>query len=200
MEVAEAASEPDLVCGACGYNLRGVPSERCPECGRVFGPDHTIANLIPWEQRNHIGRPRAFVKTVYLASFRPRQIASKMDRPVSRSSAQLFHAVAVLIAAAAVFTVPATLLNIWRDLLGRPRPNGIPELYAFVLNNQALYLTAGAVALWLVAASALVGVFSHPASLPVERQNRALAISHYAAAPLIFFALLLVTDCSRTTW
>ncbi len=26
-------------CLGCGYNLRGLPENRCPECGRTFDPD-----------------------------------------------------------------------------------------------------------------------------------------------------------------
>lgn len=28
----------DAICIGCGYPLRGLPSETCPECGRVFQP------------------------------------------------------------------------------------------------------------------------------------------------------------------
>lgn len=28
-----------MTCPACGYSVRGLPSERCPECGRDFDPD-----------------------------------------------------------------------------------------------------------------------------------------------------------------
>ncbi len=29
-------------CGECGYNLRGVRSETCPECGRGFAVPHAV--------------------------------------------------------------------------------------------------------------------------------------------------------------
>lgn len=30
---------PEGFCATCGYNLWGLPSPRCPECGTPFGPD-----------------------------------------------------------------------------------------------------------------------------------------------------------------
>jgi hypothetical protein len=30
--------DEDLFCPQCGYNLRGLPEERCPECGTRFEP------------------------------------------------------------------------------------------------------------------------------------------------------------------
>ena len=37
------------LCIACGYNLRGLPKPRCPECGTGFRPDLTNADPRPTE-------------------------------------------------------------------------------------------------------------------------------------------------------
>src|SRR5258705_13028849 len=94
MEASDAGEvEPvaELLCGSCGYNLRGVPSDRCPECGQQFDPSHLIADLIPWEQRKHIGRVRAFWRTAWMASFRPKQQAQKLDWPMRLSAPRQVH-------------------------------------------------------------------------------------------------------------
>src|SRR5437016_4317678 len=106
----------DLLCGGCGYNLRGLPSDRCPECGQQFDPNHLIADLIPWEQRKHIGRIRAFWRTAWMASARPRQLVEKLQWPLSRAAARAFHARVVAFAAASLIITAATLHFVWPSL------------------------------------------------------------------------------------
>src|SRR5215468_1275370 len=125
-------TEPELLCGACGYNLRGVPSNRCPECGREFDPNYLIANLIPWEQRRYVGRFRAFWHTAWIASFQPRRLAAYMDRPINAGSARLFHLWVILFAALGVASIPWTILNIWPRLFNNPRRGEPDELNAFI--------------------------------------------------------------------
>lgn len=38
-------SDIPLLCPNCGYNLFGLPENRCPECGDPFDPDEVIARL-----------------------------------------------------------------------------------------------------------------------------------------------------------
>jgi hypothetical protein len=58
----------DRFCVGCGYNLRGLISDRCPECGLKL--DEAAAAPIPWEGRRHLGAFRAFWRTVMQAMFR----------------------------------------------------------------------------------------------------------------------------------
>src|SRR5688500_8369425 len=92
----------DLLCGPCGYNLRGVASDRCPECGAPFDRDHLVGNLIPWEQRRHIGLLRGFFATAWLATANPRALVAKADHPINGAAALVFACIVVLIAAGAM--------------------------------------------------------------------------------------------------
>src|SRR5438874_5752286 len=83
----------DLRCGGCGYDLRGIDTRVCPECGRGFDPEFLIDQLMPWEQRRHIGRVRAYLRTVWLASVHPTRAAEKIDRPMSVPAARSFRRV-----------------------------------------------------------------------------------------------------------
>src|SRR5438309_5444052 len=80
--------DADLLCGHCLHNLRAVPSDRCPECGRRFDRSRILLPNIPWEQRRYIGRFRAYWRTVRLITFRPAKLAAVDDAvtvPAARS-------------------------------------------------------------------------------------------------------------------
>ena len=199
MSASEVARESDveglerveLLCGHCRYNLRGVPSNRCPECGQEFDPNYTIASLIPWEQRRYIGRMKALVWTIALASFWPRTLATRAQHPVSRSAARGFHLIIAIIAALAVYTLPATALNIWPRMFQSTRRSDSAEQFVFIFNGESFQISAGSLAIGLIIATALTGWFARNPAIPIERQHRALAISHYTCAPLFFLALVL---------
>ncbi len=65
----------ELPCPLCGYDLRGLPPGRCPECGHAFDPAElarTESFRHPWLFEHHAGKKplRSFLRTL-LACFRP---------------------------------------------------------------------------------------------------------------------------------
>ena len=64
----------ELLCPLCGYDLRGLPPGRCPECGHAFDPDalrRAEAARHPYLIEHHPKRPiRATLRTL-LAALRP---------------------------------------------------------------------------------------------------------------------------------
>ena len=75
----------DLFCQQCGYNLRGLTSDRCPECGRSLDGLRGTVPPIPWVHRKEIGWFRVYWKTVWTATFRQQDLCDEMGRPVSRT-------------------------------------------------------------------------------------------------------------------
>src|SRR6266542_3781127 len=55
----------DRRCVACGYALRGLSSNRCPECGLKFDPSRRPPPVVPWLNREGGTRLIAFWKTVW---------------------------------------------------------------------------------------------------------------------------------------
>ena len=87
----EAAPSPaidvDIFCPTCGYNLRGLTGNRCPECGGDIEAYRQRGSLLPWVYRDRIGRFRAFWKTVWLVTFDDRRLATEVGRPVGERPA-----------------------------------------------------------------------------------------------------------------
>ncbi len=170
----------DLYCPDCGYSLRGLTSERCPECGLLLDFIESKVSLIPWERRREIGGFRAYWRTAWLAAFRPKRFCRAAYQPVSYRCAQKFRWLTVAHAYVALLLVLGTLQAL--DI----------ELLEELAEETGWWFVAFAGLCPLLALAALTGVpsyFFHPRYLPVERQNRAVALSYYGGAPLGFGAL-----------
>lgn len=73
--------EFERLCESCGYNLRGLTENRCPECGREFDPIRLPRARIPWLRRKEIGLVAAYFQTVWKVLVHPRQFAGEFRRP-----------------------------------------------------------------------------------------------------------------------
>lgn len=180
--------EQDLFCQRCGYNLRGLTGDRCPECGEPLDTVRAAEPQIPWVYRREIGRFRAYWRTVWLVMFRQRRFCDEMARPVSYADAQRFRWVTILhvylpiLIATIVFYVVA------------PSPVFRADGYRVRLDEALLDLTISSVwpiavlhlsfVLCLAAVTGVPSYFFHPRGLRVESQNRAIALSYYACGPL----------------
>jgi hypothetical protein len=188
-----------LICPACGYDLRGIASERCPECGAAVDRTSLGVSRIPWVHRQKIGRVRAYLSTMRLAMFRPRALAQEINRPVPYADSQRFRAVTVILAASGpvAFCIFAMLHGDWlrsRDaanaMLG-PDSLRVGEWLAPWMEGAALYpVIPIAIVLTLVFLTGSGSYFFAPKSLDVVRQNRAIALSYYASAPLALLPVI----------
>src|SRR6266513_2117893 len=101
--------DADLLCGHCSHNLRGVPSDRCPECGTRFDRSRILLPNIPWEQRRYIGRFRAYWRTVRMITFRPARLAA-VDDAITLPAARSFRRWTIVL----LFLTLLTPLLLWR--------------------------------------------------------------------------------------
>lgn len=169
---------------------------RCPECG-----EHlrflTGESLIEWERRAEIGFWRALWSTARQAMFHTRRLAVAIQVPVRYADAVRFRWVAVNWAfGALVTTIVVTAIAQPNILGGLIDQYGVVSCFVFL---ALTYLTLGAI-------SGAPSYLFHPRSLSLARQNRAVALSYYASAPLFLmpipavFLLLALTPWIYHRW
>jgi len=169
----------DLYCQECAYNLRGLTSERCPECGRSIENLRDTVSRIPWIRRKEIGWCRAYWKTIWLATFCQSRFCDELARPVSYPDSQRFRWVTIAHA-----YLPILLVTIGVHLLASDNPFE-DEWYGVGFGpawQMGVFL--GCVLLFLIAAMGMPSYFFHPRDLSIEFQNRAIALSYYSSGPL----------------
>lgn len=200
IQPATASTSPTetLYCPACSYDLRGIgDSRRCPECGLEIDWQELADSRIPWVHRRQIGRVRAYWRTLWLATVHTKSLAREAYRPVSYGDAQRFRLVTSILAAVVpAIGVTISLLNDrglgamsrfdpFRGTSGQP----VPGLFDLVLPYAAGVLLPPVlplcIGLFVFAAAGVPSYWFHPRRLPVIKQNRAVALSHYACAPLV---------------
>ena len=168
-----------ILCPHCGYDLQGLDRTRCPECGEAFDPEELRVSQIPWSHRDRIGRFLGYWRTVWMVTFRNRQFMHEMNTPVSYRDAQLFRWMTIALLFGTFLPVTGVLyaLEGFRFL-----DTSILALAAW----EAVWPVPLAYLLVLLYLAMITGVQSywfHPRSIPVARQNRAVALSYYACAP-----------------
>lgn len=182
------ATDVALYCPACMYDLRGLTSDQCPECGVEIDRARLEKSSIPWVHREGLGLG-AFLKTAMVATFKTEYFSMEIARPVSLDDARKFRrrVVWLLTLVGSVFGMMlALMVEDFRDPidLSWAVPPGVTVLSAL--------LGAGLIWLFLMGWTGLHMVWFHPKALSVEQQNRAVALSHYACAPLLWFIFSLI--------
>jgi hypothetical protein len=177
---AAVPADQPLLCGGCGFDLRARTTDRCPECGRRFDPNHLITALIPWEQRKYIGRVRAYIWTVLLVTFQPWRVADKVAMPVSLRDATRFRRVTVSIAVASIVGF-GLMLRSWAVEAFGKSPYWPDEWAKILISPWSFAVAAVGLYVGLSAASRLAVPFFRAGTCP---RVRTIAVGQYASAPL----------------
>jgi hypothetical protein len=164
-----------LFCPECDYDLRGLTSARCPECGFELQALRSLESQIPWAHRRKLGRFRAYWKTVWLVTFRHKRFCREIARPISYADSQRFRWVTGVVAYCSFL-----LASLAWAVLDWPT-------FADAVGEFGVWygvLVHACVLLFWVTATGAPSCLLHPRRLSIERQNRAIAMSHYACASL----------------
>jgi len=177
----------DLFCQSCGYNLRGLTGNRCPECGGSLDGVRSLVPQIPWMYRKETGWFRAYWRTIGFVMFRQEQFCDEMARPVSFRDSQSFRWVTIFMVA-----IPSILPLIASYLTSETTPS-VNLFHALEATGWPLIILYFCWLLYLAAATGVPSYFFHPREVPVQQQNRAIALSYYACGPLAFLTIPLLT-------
>lgn len=187
----------DLYCPECGYNLHGIESLRCPECGSEFDRATLSQSILPWLNRSYIGSIRAFWQTAQMVTLRPKDLAREMARPVQLEDALKFRRIVCVLGMLVLVPTLTVAGGQWILEAGRVLRVG-GELFtdddllgSFFHGLIILSLWVGAW-LFLKGFTGVASYFFHPDSLSVRQQNRAIALSYYACAPIAYAPLVLI--------
>jgi hypothetical protein len=172
----------DLFCQQCGYNLRALTSDRCPECGHSLETVRAREPQIPWVHRKEIGLFRAYWRTIWMVMFQQRRFGEEMARPVSYPDCQRFRWVTVLHTYIPILL--ATLATYAVGLEAKPRVSGEDLVYQALFAVWPVPIYHALILLFLAAITGVPSYFFHPRGIPVALQNRAIAMSYYASGPL----------------
>ncbi len=186
MAEPDALLVDELYCPGCGYNLRGVASGACPECGEGFDIESLRQSQIPWSARNGLGMFRAYWRTVWLVIRHNRRFCREVARPISYRDARRFQWMTIAHVYAAVLLVTAMLYGFYAV-------DALSDLQWLAPSLASMWPVAAAHLLMVLFVLLVTGVPSywfHPRSVSVEMQNRGVALSYYTCAPL---ALLPIT-------
>lgn len=181
--LSSSPSALDVFCPKCIYNLRGIESERCPECGYSLAFLKIAESQIPWVHRKQIGRFRAYWRTVWWATFRRHKFGEELTRPMSLPDARRFHYVTLCHFYLAI--VPLA------GLLSIAGPQSMQR--AFQSHTILMVCVAAAVQfcamLVFVVFARNTGDALRTKNMPLSRQAQVVGLSHYAAGTWAWTAL-----------
>ena len=176
--------EFDVYCHECGYNLRGIVTTRCPECGTGSPALQNAKPSIPWAHRESLGNVRAFIRTVLFASFGLRKLSQNVYLPIDFAESQKFRR----------WTIGTTMLFaiafvVWFQVSG---VSGLLSNSFFTDLRGMIWPSVVIVcllALYVVLATGVPSLFFDYRDVPVSLRNNAVALSYYYAAPLAWWPI-----------
>ncbi|HYE17314.1 MAG TPA: hypothetical protein VEA69_02660 [Tepidisphaeraceae bacterium] len=196
--MTDAALTRELPCPSCGYDLRAMVGDRCPECGQAVDRAALDVSAIPWAHRRRIGRVRAYLKTARMFTRGNRALLHEQLRPQDLGDARAFARVTgvvlgLLLAVAWVATAVASRGMVYALIAFRHdnesamrRPGWLDEL--------GVPWSAGMTLPWMMPAAAiLLGYHLATVQRTVFRargrsagvRRTAVALGSYASAPLL---------------
>lgn len=183
------SSDAGVFCPFCDYDMRSRFGKACPECGEVVDELAMRRARVPWANRREIGRIQAAWRTFVAVTFGAKKFSRAVSQPVDLREALRFRRLVVVV----LWLTAAVTLG----LLAMFEAIDVLDEYWFEQLDVAWRVTGGVLIglllwAWLYACTGVHSYWFHPKRLARERQNRAVALSYYACAPLLLLPVAAV--------
>lgn len=170
--------------------MRSRFSDTCPECGQTVDDKAMRRAQVPWANRREIGRCRAIWQTFCRVTFRTRRFAHAVSQPVDLREALRFRRLVVIVLWLPVMVALLLVSDGWlKELL----PWRLEQQIGTLWRIAGVVFVCGLLWVFLYTCTGVHTYWFHPRSLPIERQNRAVALSYYACAPLLMLPVALAS-------
>ncbi len=191
------------VCPDCGYSLRKLKGERCPECGGAFPTDRKsfrrwAFHRLPWDQSDRGYLPTVYLKSIVCILFTPKRAARGLSMPDrwGRSIRWVFFHLANAVLVAVLLTnyqyyIRYVITRYWPDLLSMP----IRDQRFFDSPDRVAVWFAQAVIAWTIKFGAMVGIASL-ISYHAPGRHRAAKRSGVKWAMYSSVAIMAVSSCT----
>jgi hypothetical protein len=198
-----AADEFGLLCPNCGYDLRANPGERCSECGQTIDRSALTHSTIPWVHRRHIGRVRAYLKTVWLMTIDSPHLRGQAAGILKMSDAHSFRRITSTLLALALVGVFVFIADDLAVVISEYRLNISSVNQLGHWSHDLIVPWLAGITLPAVLPVMLVGLalgltwtqrplFRSEEAAPRES---AIALSCYAAGPMAWWLPILGGEC-----
>lgn len=199
------SSDEEIYCPICNYNLTGILTGRCPECGSLFDREALIANqqahritLIPWDDPAEKEFCPRFKKTLRICLFDAKRFAFAFSVQPQETRASAFLTLSIVLLLASILLLMACCVPIHWLVANRDWEQSIAGDVVTVA-----IATISAVVITLLtttyASAAVLGIFC-PHFDSKRHFKPWLAISSYAAAHFLLMPLGLPLFVLSTIW
>lgn len=198
----DALQQAEVLCPACGYDLRGATVDRCSECGITIDRTALSETQIPWAHRRDVGRLRALRRTLAMFILDNRALRLETARPQDARAAIFFTAIIAVAPLLIAWGAWTAVIAIEGRVAFAVQP---PEMFAITptalpgwQQDLAVPWSAGAI-LWPVLPLCMVPLAWQLASAPARvraveglaepRRWEGKALMRYASSPLVLLLL-----------